>query len=270
MADGFHGIAALVTGASKGLGRAYALELARRGARVILVARSEGDLRRVAGEIGERTDAPPAVVISVDLAASDGSQRVVREIRSRGLTVDLLVNNAGAGSAGPFLSRPLEPQLTTVDLNVTGLLALSHAFAEQMVARGSGGIINVSSGAAFQPMPYQAVYAATKALVLSFTEALAEELRGTGVHVMAAHPGAVATGFFDGTSATIDPAADAPEVVASRTLDDYARRRAASYPGRFTTRAMTWPARLLPRTAVTRLSGAFNRRQGLHEVVDLG
>ena len=233
-----------------------------------LVARLEEDLRRVAAEIG-RTDAPPADVISADLTASDGPERVVREIRSRGLTVDLLVNNAGAGSAGPFLGRPLEPQLKSVSLNVTGLLALSYAFGEQMAARGSGGIINVSSGAAFQPMPYQAVYAATKALVLSFTEALAEELRGTGVHVMAAHPGAVETGFFDGTSATIDPAAHAPEVVASRTLDDYARRRTASYPGRFMTRVSTWPARLLPRTAVTRLTGAFNRRQGLHEVVDL-
>jgi uncharacterized protein len=90
----FRGIAALVTGASKGLGRAYALELARRGAHVILVARSEDDLRRVAGEIGEQTDAPPAEVISADLTASDGPERVVREIRSRGLTVDLLVNNA--------------------------------------------------------------------------------------------------------------------------------------------------------------------------------
>ena len=89
-------------------------------------------------------------------------------------------------------------------------------------------------------MPYQASYAATKAFVLSFTEALAEELRGTGVHVMAAHPGAIATGFFDGTSATIDPrAADTPTAVAARTLDDYARRRAASYPGRVVNRVLT-------------------------------
>ncbi|GAA0947420.1 SDR family oxidoreductase [Pseudonocardia zijingensis] len=264
----FRGTTALVTGASKGLGRAYALELARRGAQVIVVARSEDALRRVADEIGP--DAPPAVVMGADLAAPDGPERLVREIRSRGLAVDLLVNNAGAGSAGPFLTRPLEPQLTSVTLNVTGLLALSHAFAEEMVARGRGGIINVASGAAFQPMPYQAVYAATKASVLSFTEALAEELRGTGVHVMAAHPGPVATGFFDGTSATVHPAADAPEAVASRSLDDYARRRAASYPGRFTYRVVTWPARLLPRAAVARLTGALNRRLGLHEVVDIG
>lgn len=175
-----------------------------------------------------------------------------------------------SGSAGPFLSRPLEAQLRTVGLNISGVLALTHAIGGDMAARGSGGIINVSSTAAFQPLPYQASYAATKAFVLSFSEALAEELRGTGVHVMAAHPGAVATGFFDGTSATIDPAAaDTPATVAAQSLDDYARGRTASYPGRGINRLMTWAARLLPRRAVARVAGAFNRRLRLHEVVDL-
>jgi uncharacterized protein len=89
-------------------------------------------------------------------------------------------------------------------------------------------------------------------------------------HVMAAHPGAVATGFFDGTTATIDPrAADTPEAVAARTLDDYARKRAISYPGRAVNRVLTWPARLLPRTAVARIAAAFNRRLRLHEATDL-
>jgi uncharacterized protein len=268
--DDYRGVSALVTGASKGLGRAYALELARRGARLILLARSEGELRELAAEIRERHGGPEAEVITGDLATPDGPERILRELRDRGLTVDLLLNNAGAGSAGPFLSRPLEPQLRSIGLNVVGLVTLTHAIGAELVARGSGGIINVSSTAAFQPMPYQATYAATKAFVLSFTEALAEELRGTGVHVMAAHPGAVATGFFDGTSATIDPRmADAPDTVATRTLDDYARGRAVSYPGRAVTRAMTWPARLLPRTVVTRIAGGLTRRLRLHEVVDL-
>jgi short-subunit dehydrogenase len=171
---------------------------------------------------------------------------------------------------GPFLGRPLGPQLSTVGLNISGLLALTHTIGAELVARGSGGIINVSSTAAFQPMPYQASYAATKAFVLSFTESLAEELRGTGVHVMAAHPGAIATGFFDGTTATIDArAADTSDSVAARTLDDYARRRAVSYSGRAVNRAMTWPARLLPRTVVVRITGALNRRLHLDEVVDV-
>ncbi|NUW33001.1 SDR family oxidoreductase [Nonomuraea sp. SMC257] len=268
--DGYRGVTALVTGASKGLGRAYALELARRGARVILLARSDGSLRELAAEIRERHGGPDAEVITGDLAAPDGPERVLRELRDRGLTVDLLLNNAGAGSVGPFLGRPLEPQVRSVGLNVVGLIVMTHAIGAELVARGSGGIINVSSTAAFQPMPYQASYAATKAFVLSFTEALAEELRGTGVHVMAAHPGAVATGFFDGTSATIDSrAADTPAIVAARTLDDYARRRAASYPGRAMNRALTWPPRLLPRTVVARVTGNLNRRRRMHEVVDL-
>ncbi|MEU8394505.1 SDR family oxidoreductase [Nonomuraea sp. NPDC048892] len=268
--DDYRGVTALVTGASKGLGRAYALELARRGARVILLARSEADLRELAARIDEAHGGPGTEVIVGDLTAQDGPERIVRELHDRGLTVDLLLNNAGMGSAGPFLSRPLQPQLSSVSLNVSGLLALTHVIGAELVARGSGGIINVSSTAAFQPLPYQASYAATKAFVLSFSEALAEELRGTGVHVMAAHPGAIATGFFDGTSATIDPrVADTPEAIAARTLDDYARRRAVSYPGRAVTRAMTWPARLLPRTAVVRIAAAFNRRLRLHETVDL-
>jgi short-subunit dehydrogenase len=269
VSDDYRGVTALVTGASKGLGRAYALELAHRGARVILLARTEPGLRAVAAEIRERHPGVDTEMITGDLAAPDGPERILRELRDRGLTVDLLLNNAGAGSVGPFLRRPLGPQLSTVGLNISGLLTLTHTIGAEMVARGSGGIINVSSTAAFQPMPYQASYAATKAFVLSFTEALAEELRGTGVHVMAAHPGAVATGFFDGTTASIDERlADTPAAVATRTLDDYSRRRAVSYPGRAVTRAMTWPARLLPRTLVPRLTGGLNRRLRLHEVAD--
>src|SRR5690606_18194364 len=107
-------------------------------------------------------------------------------------------------------------------------------------ARGSGGIVNVASVAAFQPMPFQATYAASKAFVLSFSESLAEELRGSGVHVMASHPGPIDTGFFDGTTATIQSGADTPERIAARTLDDYAKRRAVSYPGQARYRAVTW------------------------------
>ncbi|MET0422512.1 MAG: SDR family oxidoreductase [Actinoplanes sp.] len=269
MEDDYRGRTALVTGASKGLGRAYALELARRGSQVILLARSEPELRALAAEIGATHGGQPAEVITGDLSAPDGPQQILRELRTRGLTVDLLVNNAGAGITGPFLQRAIEPQLRTVGLNVAGLLALTHALGADMVARGTGGIINVSSNGAFQPVPYQASYAATKAFVLSFTEALAEELRGTGVHVMATHPGATATGFFDGTSVTMDPGADAPETVAARTLDDYRRRRGASYPGRTVNRVMTWAARLLPRTTVAQIAGSVSRRQRWDRTVDV-
>jgi short-subunit dehydrogenase len=269
MRDDYRGVTALVTGASKGLGRALAIELAGRGARLILVARSEGQLRELAAEIRQRHGGQDPEVIVGDLIAADGPQRILRELRTRGLTVDLLVNNAGAGDAGAFLKRPLEPQLRTIELNVNGLLALTHAIGGELVARGSGGIINVASVAGFVPLPFQATYAASKAFVLSFSESLAEELRGSGVHVMASHPGPIDTGFFDGTTATMQSGADSPQRIARRTLDDYAKRRSASYPSQSQYRAVTWLGRVLPRVATARLTGTVNRRLRYDEVVDV-
>ena len=264
----YTGITALVTGASKGIGRAFAHELARRGAHVVPLARSAGALDALAAEI--RAHHPVDVhPIAADLSTPDGPALTVRELAARGITIDLLRNNAGAGSVGPFLDRPYAPQRRNVDLNVHALMALTHALGGQMAARGNGGIINVSSTAAFQPMPYQAGYAATKAFVLSFTEALADELRDSGVRVMAAHPGAVATGFFDGTTAIINPrVTDSPDRVAAKTLDDFARGRLNSYPGRPLHRAQTVAARLLPRATTVRVTGALNRRLGHHTATD--
>ncbi|GAB7045784.1 SDR family NAD(P)-dependent oxidoreductase [Catenuloplanes indicus] len=265
----YTGITALVTGASKGIGRAYAHELARRGAHVALLARSAEALDALAAEIRTRhpVDAHP---LTADLSTPDGPAHAVRDLAARKITIDLLINNAGAGTVGPFLHRPYPPQRRNVDLNVHGLMALTHALGGQMITRGRGGIINVSSTAAFQPMPYQAGYAATKAFVLSFSEALAHELRGTGVHVMAAHPGAVATGFFDGTTAVMDPrVTDSPDRIAAKTLDDFARGRLNSYPGRPLHRVQTIAARLLPRATTVRATGALNRRLGHHTAKDL-
>lgn len=265
----YRGVTALVTGASKGLGRALALELARRGANLILVARSESQLRELAAEIRQRHGCRDAEVIVGDLIAASGPQQILRHLDDRGLTVDLLINNAGAGDAGAFLRRPLEPQLRTIALNIDCLLTLTHAIGGDMAVRGSGGIINVASAAAFLPMPFQATYAASKAFVLSFSESLAEELRSSGVHVMAAHPGPIDTGFFDRISATMQTGADTPERVAARTLDDYAKRRPASYPGQPRYRAITWIGRVLPRVAAARATGTINRRLRYDEVVDI-
>ncbi|MGN9782264.1 SDR family NAD(P)-dependent oxidoreductase [Nonomuraea sp. ZG12] len=259
---------ALVTGASKGLGEAYARELARRGANLVLVARSADVLRGLAEQI-QAAHHVRVDVIAADLSDRRSPQAVADEIMRLGLAVDLLVNNAGLGSVGPFLSRPLEPNLQSVEVNITALMGLVHLLGADMLERGRGGIINVASTAAFQPMPYQASYAATKAFVLSYTEALAEELRGTGLRVMAAHPGATDTGFFSRTTASMDPKADTPESVAANTLDDFARGLAASYPGRTFNRAATWAARLLPRTTVARVTGGLNRKAGFHDVSDL-
>ncbi|MFI5937399.1 SDR family NAD(P)-dependent oxidoreductase [Actinoplanes sp. NPDC051494] len=266
---GYRGTTVLVTGASKGLGTAYARELAHRGARLVLVARSTEALEALATELRDR-HRTEVEVIAADLGSRQGPEHVTTRLRERGITVDVLLNNAGMGTAGSFLTRPLAAQQASVDLNVSGLMALTHLLGADMVARGAGGVINVASTAAFQPLAYQASYAATKAFVLSFSEALAEELRGTGVRVMAAHPGATATGFFDGTTATMDPRfTDTPRSVAARTLDDFARGRAASYPGRPLNRVTTWIGRLVPRTWAARAGAAVNRRVGLHDVHDV-
>ena len=265
----YRDITALVTGASQGIGAAYARDLARRGARLVLVARTGSALRRVADVI-QQTYGVDVTPVPADLAVPDGVSRLVDELDRQGHTVDLLVNNAGAGAVGPFLSTSLERNVGSVELNVIALMSLTHVLGRRMAERGHGGIVNVSSTAAFQPMPYQASYAATKAFVLSFTEALAEELRETGVRVMAAHPGATDTGFFNGTSATMNPAfTDDPEEVAARTFDAFARGAVNSYPGRAANRAASWVARALPRKTVTRLTGRLNRAMGFHLAHDL-
>ncbi|WP_236795228.1 SDR family oxidoreductase [Amycolatopsis sp. GM8] len=255
---------ALVTGASKGLGEALSRELAARGAHLVLVARSADALRTLA-EQTRTTHGVTTEVIVADLAAPDGAKQVADTLSERRTELDLLVNNAGMGALGPFFTQPLDPNVQSVGLNVTGLMALTHHIGSEMLKRGSGGIVNVASGAAFQPMPYQASYGATKAFVLSFTEAIAEELRGTKIRVMGAYPGATDTGFFDHTTATMDPKAVSPQHAAARILDDFSRGRATSFPGGTSDRLRTLVPRLLPRSRTARLAGDFNRRAGHHQ-----
>jgi len=183
---------ALVTGASSGIGAAFARALHRRGERLILVARRVDRLEALAAELGGRHE-----VIAADLAAPDAAGRLLEAVESRGLVVDLLVNNAGLGHTKAFADEPIEAVRSMIDLNVRALTELTHAFLPGMRSRGRGRIVNVASNAAFQPVPYLTVYAATKAYVLSFTEGLAEELRGSGVKVQALCPGVTATEFLE-------------------------------------------------------------------------
>ncbi|MEQ3552955.1 SDR family oxidoreductase [Pseudonocardia nematodicida] len=259
----YRGTVSLVTGASTGLGAAYADELARRGSALVLVARRAAALDEVAARIRVRHGVQ-VTTLPADLGRPEDVTALLEEIDRRDRPVDLVVNNAGMSAVGPFLDGRPDRDLDSIALNVTALVTLTHGFGRRMAARGRGGIINVASTAAFQPMPFQATYGAGKAFVLSFTEALAEELRGGPVRVMAAHPGATATGFFDRTSHTMDAAAaDPADRVAARTLDDFARGRPASYPGRPAFRAMTWLPRLVSRRLAARLAGGFNRRSGV-------
>ncbi len=184
---------AVITGASSGLGEQFAHRFARDGIDVVLVARNTARLEALSERL--RLHKISRFVIGADLSSPDGAQKLFDEIAARGLTVEYLVNNAGVGSTGAFLEQPLVGEAEMVELNCNSLLKLTHLFARPMVQRGHGRVLNIASTAGFQPGPYMATYYATKAFVVSFSEALAHELQRTGVTVTCYCPGATATEF---------------------------------------------------------------------------
>jgi hypothetical protein len=185
-----------VTGASSGIGAEVARELARRGHHLTLAARREERLRSLAGEIANDLGGE-AAVIACDLSEPAERLRLLSEISSSGRAVELLVNNAGFGGGGDFASSDTDRTLKMVRLNVEAVVDLAGRVVEGMVRRGRGAIVNIASTAAFQPLPGQAAYAASKAFVLSFSEAIQTELAGSGVSVTAVCPGPVRTEFVD-------------------------------------------------------------------------
>jgi uncharacterized protein len=195
------GKTALITGASAGLGRAFAKFAACDGHDVVLVARRKDRLQELAKEL-EAAHGIKATVIEADFADRGAPQKVVETVRAAGLAIDVLINNAGFGSHGPFVETDFARQAEMVDVNIRAVIELTHRLLPQMLARKAGRILNVASLAAFVPGPYMATYYASKAFVLSFSEALSAELRGTGVTVTAACPGPTATEF--GTVARSD------------------------------------------------------------------
>jgi uncharacterized protein len=186
---------ALVTGASSGIGEAFARELASRKTDLVLVARSQNKLEQLATELVTEYQIKTEVIVQ-DLSQANAGKLLFDKIGVKGLTIDLLINNAGFGDYGKFCDRPLAKQIAMVQLNITVLLELTGLFLPQMKQRGSGGIINISSIAAFQPLPYMSVYAATKAFVLNFTEALWAENKDSGVKILALCPGPTESEFF--------------------------------------------------------------------------
>ena len=185
---------ALVTGASAGIGVDLAQCFARDGYDLILCARSDGALRDVGAKLAQAHGAR-ATAIALDLGEFGAGAKLAGEISKRGLQVDVLVNNAGYGNAGPFHESKRDVELGMVDLNIRALVELTHIYWPGMLKAGSGGVLNVASTAAFQPGPLMATYYASKAFVLSFTEALWEEARGSGVHVSCLCPGPTASKF---------------------------------------------------------------------------
>jgi len=185
----------LVTGASSGIGKAFAELFAGEGYKVVLASRSEEKLRGIARELLDRYGAATKVV-SVDLARGDGARSLYDELRRQEIDIDVLVNNAGIGSYGLLHRQDVQSELEMLQVNVHSLAHLMMLFLPGMVARGSGRILNVGSTTSFYACPLSANYSASKAFVLSLTEAVAEEVRGTGVSVTALCPGSTATDFF--------------------------------------------------------------------------
>jgi uncharacterized protein len=188
------GATCLITGASSGIGAELARGLAARGHGVTLVARREDRLRELAAELTE-VHGVLAEVIAADVSTNEGRADLAAAIAERRLDVEVLVNNAGFGSGGRFTDLDSEREAQMVRTNVEAVVALSAVYLPAMVERGRGAVLNVASLIAFQPVPFQATYGATKAFVLSFTDALHEELRDTGVTVTAVCPGPVRTEF---------------------------------------------------------------------------
>jgi short-subunit dehydrogenase len=258
----YRGSTALVTGASKGLGAAFSEALAERGMNLVLVARSTDRLNALSARLYASYKVQ-CTVLGVDLADPGGPQTIAEELEDRGIRVDLLINNAGFGLIGEFLSHDAGQKQAEIGVNVQALVALTHHFGKAMAARGRGGIINVASNASFQPVPYMATYAATKAFVLHFSEAIRHELAGSGVHVMATCPGPTATSFFEGTSIHMSPKdMDRSESVVMKTLEAFDQGRAVAYPGRMSVRFASWLPRLLPRALVAHIAGVTSARMG--------
>lgn len=201
--------AALITGASAGIGRELAGVFAGRGFDLVVVARRTGELETLAESLRAEHGAG-VTVVTRDLSRPSAPQRLFETVRREGIDVEVLVNNAGASAYGDFTDIPLERHLALVQLNIAALTALTHLFLPAMIARGHGRVLNVSSVSAFQPVPTIAVYAATKAYVLSLSEALAVELRGTGVTVTACCPGFTETAMVHTESVTTGRAAALP------------------------------------------------------------
>lgn len=252
---------ALVTGASAGLGTGFARRLAAQGHDLILTARRTERLEELAAEL-RAAHGVTVTVIAADLAAQDGAAGLVAEISRRGLAVNTLINNAGFGAGGPVAEVDHDKLLGMIDVNCRALVELCHAVLPGMIQMRAGAILNVASTAAFQPGPFMAVYYASKAFVLSFSEALHEEVRAHGVHVSALCPGPTRTEFFDVAGASKDSmlrriAAD-PEKVIDDGLAALAANRAVKVSG-LGNAAMAASTRFTPRWLLRRVVAKIQR-----------
>ena len=252
---------ALVTGASSGLGAAFAKSLARRGFDLVIVARRRERLEALAEEMRNRFEVEVQVLVA-DLTSAADLQSVESHVASDA-ALSVLVNNAGFGTTGRFVEMDPDREEAEIRLNVVALSRLARAALPGMIARGNGGIINVSSVSALLPGPFHATYGATKAFVNSFTEALHEELRGTGVRVQALCPGFTRTEFQDRAGVTSRSVPSyawmSPEYVVENSLNALRRGTLVCVPGPIY-KLLTALISLLPRSLVRTLHGITSRR----------
>jgi short-subunit dehydrogenase len=209
----------LITGASAGIGSEFARQMAERGYNVTLAARRIERLTELATELEEKHNVR-AIAVACDVTDATQRQELLGAIEARGDHVEILINNAGIGTEAKFLDDSTEDQLAQIEVNVVALTALTHMVLPAMVEKSSGAILNVASTAAFQPIPRQAVYAATKAYVLSLSQGLYQELKGTGVGVTVLCPGPTRTEFFGERQESIE--SDSPDW-AWQSAEDCAR-----------------------------------------------
>lgn len=251
---------ALITGASSGIGECFARALAAKKLDLILVARSRDKLRTLAEELAA-AHGVKALPLDYDLSVLGASSSLAAELDEKALEVDLLINNAGFGGRGEFAHLPLDRQAEMIQLNARAVVELTHLLVPPMVSRRHGGIINVSSLTSFQPVPYAAIYSASKAFVTSFSMALAEELRPHGIRVVTLCPGGTRTHFveigrkgrhkFPGSPQT-------PDKVVEAALKKLSRGGGLVVP-RFKDRLAVYLQRFVPKKAMPKLVGRFSK-----------
>lgn len=249
---------ALITGASSGIGAEFARQLSARGMHVILTARRVDLMEELAAELRAK-HATKCEIIPCDLSQPGAVSELLKEVQRRGLTVQILVNNAGFGVVGEFDEAPVEKLLQLIQLNISALVELTYRVLPGMLARKSGAVINLSSLSAFQPVAYMSVYAASKAFVLHFTEALAIELRPRKVLLLAVCPGVTRTSFFEiaGASGWLQKrSSQTPEEVVRIALKALGRRRMVIVPG-WRNWLLTLIVRLAPRRRVVKESTRY-------------
>ncbi|MEI5908796.1 SDR family oxidoreductase [Bacillus spongiae] len=243
---------ALITGASSGIGKEFSYQLAEKGMDVVLVARTKTALDKLAEDITKKYKVK-ATVITADLSVEYAAKDISETIKEKGLVIDYLVNNAGFATSGEFLNNEKEIDHKQVTVNVQSIVDLTHEFLPSMVKRGAGTIINVASLVAFQPVPYMAVYSATKAFVLSFTESLAEEYRSKGITFFAICPGATNTNFFEAAGDKTPSVTRTPKQVVQTALRGIENGKSFAVDGK-KNYFLAQSSRLLSRKRVVKLS----------------